>query len=68
MSISIDVRKFIALQKKQDKLQSRAKDAEVEKSNIRAMYDAVGEGALKLFEDALAEYYARQERAKSEAA
>lgn len=68
MSISVDVRKYAALQKKEDKLRTRAAAVNVERSDLSAMYNAVGEGALKLFEDALAEYYARQERAKSEAA
>lgn len=68
MSISIDVRKYTALEKKRDKLQSRVKDVALEISNLRDMYDMVGAGALKLFDDAVTQAHEKQTRRASEGA
>jgi hypothetical protein len=60
MSISVDTRKYLALEKKRDKLQSRASATTVEMAELRAMYDAVGAGALKLLDDAIAAAHDKQ--------
>jgi hypothetical protein len=52
-SISVDTRKYLALEKKRDKLQSRAKSATVEMEELRNLYDMVGVVALKLFDEAV---------------
>jgi hypothetical protein len=55
MAISTDVRKFLALEAKIAKLTFKIETIQNQKCDLQKMYENVGDGALKLFLDAVEE-------------
>jgi hypothetical protein len=56
------------MEKKRDKLLSRVKDVDLEMANVRAMYSAVSDEVLNVFDAELVNYHEKQMRKTGEEA